>query len=60
MKKNLLINTLMVLGIALSACASAHGMAFAGKHPEIDPSLAISSLTLLGGSLAILRVRRKK
>jgi LPXTG-motif cell wall-anchored protein len=28
--------------------------------PEIDPSLAISGITLLAGSLAVLSVRRKK
>jgi len=62
MKKNLLMNTLVVLGLALSACASAHGMAFTRNPttPEIDPSLAISGLTLLVGSLAVLRVKRSK
>jgi LPXTG-motif cell wall-anchored protein len=28
--------------------------------PEIDPSLAISGMLLLGGSLAVLRARRRK
>jgi hypothetical protein len=62
MKKNLLMNTLVVLGLALGTCASAYGMVFKGgsPSPEIDPSLAISSLTLLGGALAVLRVRHKK
>ncbi|MFZ1086691.1 MAG: hypothetical protein WAN35_17150 [Terracidiphilus sp.] len=59
MKKNLLMYTFVVLGFALSTCTSAFGMALIHK-PEIDPSLAVSSLTLLGGTLAILRVRRKK
>lgn len=58
MKKNLLMNTLVVLGLALGTCASAHAMAF--KGPEVDPGLVISGLTLLGGSLAVLRARRKK
>jgi hypothetical protein len=57
MTKNLLKYTLLVLGLALGTCASAHGMAFAHK-PEIDPSLAVSGLTLLAGTLAVLRVRR--
>jgi LPXTG-motif cell wall-anchored protein len=30
------------------------------RLPEVDPSLAISGLTLLAGTLAVLRVRRKK
>jgi len=61
MKKSLLMNTLVVLGFALGACASAHGMAFGPTpHPEIDPSLAISGLTLLAGSLAVLRAKRNQ
>jgi hypothetical protein len=63
MKKNLLMNTLVVLGLALGACVSAHGMAFSivhGSTPEIDPSLAISGLTLLVGSLAVMRAKRSK
>jgi hypothetical protein len=61
MKKNLLMNTLVVLGLALGTCASAHGMVFGGNAtPEIDPSLAISGLTLLVGSLAVMRVKRSK
>ncbi len=59
MSKNLLNNTLVVLGFALASCVAAHGMAF-DRRPEVDPSLAISGLTLLAGTLAVLRVRRKK
>jgi LPXTG-motif cell wall-anchored protein len=59
MTKNLLKNTFVVLGFALASCIVAHGMAF-DKRPEVDPSLAISGLTLLAGTLAVLRVRRKK
>lgn len=64
MKKSLLMNTLVVLGFALCACVSAHGMIFhtttTTTSPEIDPSLAISGLTLLAGSLAVLRAKRGK
>jgi hypothetical protein len=63
MKKNFLTYTVVVLGLVLGTCASAHGMDFFNKNPpspEIDPSLAISGLTLLAGSLAALRVRRSK
>jgi hypothetical protein len=28
--------------------------------PEVDPALAISGLTLLAGSLTVMRMRRKK
>lgn len=59
MTKNLLKYTFVILGLALATCASAHGMAFK-QAPEIDPSLAVSGLTLLAGTLAVLRVRRSK
>jgi hypothetical protein len=32
----------------------------ARKAPEVDPSLAIGGLSLLGGSIAVLRARRGK
>jgi hypothetical protein len=61
--KNLFKYSLVVLGIALGTCTAAHGMVFFLQHPhrpEIDPSLAVSALTLLAGSLAVLRIRRNK
>jgi hypothetical protein len=67
MTKNLLKHTLMVLVLALGTCTAANGLVFkkcgTGKGPpcptpEVDPSLAISGLTLLAGTLAVLRVRR--
>lgn len=59
MTKNLLKYALVVLALALSTSVAAHGLAF-GRNPEVDPSLAVSGLALLGGTLAVLRVRRKK
>jgi LPXTG-motif cell wall-anchored protein len=59
MTSNLLKYALVVLGIALSTAVAAHALAF-GKHPEVDPSLAVSGIALLAGTLAVLRVRRKK
>lgn len=59
MTKNLLKYAFVVLGLALGVCAEAHGLAFF-KAPEVDPSLAVSAFTLLAGTLAVLRVRRKK
>jgi hypothetical protein len=59
MTKNLLKYVLVVLGLALGTAAAAHGMVLF-KKPEVDPSLAISGLTLLAGTLAVLRVRRNK
>jgi len=61
MNKNYLKYALVVLGLALGTCASAHGMVFGGSRaPEIDPGLAISAITLLAGSLAVMRARRQK
>ena len=30
------------------------------RAPEVDPALAISGLSLLGGTLTVLRARRRK
>ena len=47
--------------VLFGVCSVAHGMVFHPWHkPEIDPNLAVSSLTLLAGTLAVLRVRRRK
>jgi protein-S-isoprenylcysteine O-methyltransferase Ste14 len=58
--KNLLRYALGLLGILLGTCATAHALMFRYTTPEVDPSLAISALTLLAGSLAVLGVRRGK
>jgi len=60
MTKSLQKYALMVLGLAFSTCTAAHGLAFRNYKPEIDPGLAVSALTLLAGSLVVLRARRKK
>jgi hypothetical protein len=61
MKKNFMKYALVALGFALGSCTAAHGLVFGPTpHPEVDPSLAISAVTLLAGSLAVLRVRRQK
>ncbi|MGA3161172.1 MAG: hypothetical protein ABSC77_08130 [Terracidiphilus sp.] len=60
MTKNLFKYSLVALGIAFGTCAVAHGLAFSKRRPEIDPSLAVSAVTLLAGSLAVLHVRRNK
>jgi hypothetical protein len=56
--KNFLKFAFVTLGFALGTCTAA----YAAPHPapEVDPSLVISGLTLLAGSLAVLRVRRSK
>ena len=52
----------VALVLVLTVCSPANAMIFGIKpgKPEIDPGLMISALTLLGGSLAVLRVRRKR
>jgi hypothetical protein len=51
----------LVFGILFGICVPARVLAFHGQPtPEIDPSLAISAITLLAGSLVILRIRRNK
>ncbi len=59
MMKSFLKYALGVMGILLCTCAPANALMF--RHtPEVDPSLAISALTLLAGSLAVLNIRRNK
>lgn len=61
MTKNLLKYSIVMLGLALGTCSAAYGLAFRHGHvPEVDPSVAIGGLTLLAGTIAVLRVRRKK
>lgn len=58
--KKLLKYALMMLGFAFCSCTAAHALMFRQPAPEVDPSMVISAFTLLAGSLAVLRVRRKK
>ena len=58
MRKNILRYALVLLYFAFIICTAAHGIMFK-QHPEVDPNLAISALTLLGGIIVVLRSRRK-
>ena len=62
MNGKLLKYSSLVIGLALCTCSAAYGLAFAPHPsvPEVDPSLAIGGLTLLVGSIAVLRIRHKK
>ena len=62
MKKNLLKYAFVVLGFAFCTCTVAKALVFGGHKstPEVDPSLAIGGLTLLAGTLAVMRARRRK
>jgi peptidoglycan/LPS O-acetylase OafA/YrhL len=54
--------TFVLIALAFGACTAVEAMALGGRapSPEIDPGLAVSAIALLGGTLAVLRVRRKK
>ena len=74
--KNVLKYSLLVLALVLTVSPRAHADDDGGwwwsdppKHhdpdgpttaPEVDPSLAFGGLTLLGGTLTVLRSRRRK
>lgn len=58
MTKSLMKYSLVVLGLALCTCTAAYAFGHPSA-PEVDPSLAIGGLTLLAGSIAVLRIRRK-
>ncbi len=62
--KNVFKYSLPVLALALfvSSRAQAKLPGFPPTHntaPEVDPALAISGLTLLGGTITVLRSRRR-
>jgi hypothetical protein len=57
--KHRILSPLMLLALALGTCTAAYARN-GGGYPEIDSSLAVTSLTLLAGAIAVLRVRRKK
>jgi hypothetical protein len=59
MIKHCILSPLVLLALVLGTCT----IAYADNHrhtPEIDPSVAVSGLTLLAGTIAAMRVRRKK
>jgi len=61
MTKKLLESTSVLFGVLFCTSVSANAIAYVTPHhPEIDPSLAVTAFTLLAGSLAVLRARRKK
>lgn len=64
MVKNFMRSALVVLALTFCTSISAYGLIFRGgrtpEAPEIDAGLAVSALTLLAGTLAVLRARRKQ
>jgi hypothetical protein len=60
MTKYLLKYALLSLGLAVGTCTSAYAFAFRHPAPEVDPSIAVSGLVLIAGSIAVMRVRHKR
>jgi hypothetical protein len=62
MKKSYLKYASVAAAIGLASChtASACALLFRVPVPEIDPSMAVGSFTLIAGTIAVLRARRKK
>jgi hypothetical protein len=63
MTKSLMKLMFVAFGLALCSSTAAYGLAFGPIQidgPEIDAGLAVSALTLLAGTLAVLRARRKQ
>jgi hypothetical protein len=69
--KKLIKYSLLALGLVLAVSTSAHaqgpecgrgpqGPQPVNSAPEVDPSLAVSAMALLGGSLTVVRARRRK
>lgn len=59
--------SLLVLGLALGAVSAAHADPSywhktppPATAPEVDPGMAVSGITLLAGTLTVLRARRRK
>jgi LPXTG-motif cell wall-anchored protein len=67
--KNSLKLSMLAFALVLLMSPAAHAQEGRGKlpvptpskvAPEVDPSLAFGGLTLLGGTLTVLRSRRRK
>lgn len=59
MSKRLLTYTMLLLAFALGTTTAASALTLL-PAPEVDPSVAIGAVTMLAGTLAVLRARRKK
>ena len=61
MRRNFTKYSFVVLAVSLAICPMAFSTPSGPyNHPEIDPGMAVSAITLLAGSLAVLRIRRQK
>jgi len=60
MKKNWLRIAVVLSGFAFGVTGVAHAAVLFFPGPEVDPTLAIGALTLVAGTVAVLRARRGK
>jgi hypothetical protein len=60
MKRNWLRFALFLSGFAFCVTQTAHAAVVFYPTPEVDPTLAIGALTLVAGTVAVLRARRSK
>jgi hypothetical protein len=60
MNKNWLRFAVVLSCFAFGVTTSAHAAALFFPTPEVDPTLAIGALTLVAGTVAVLRARRNK
>lgn len=59
MKKALSLYALIMFGFFVCTCTVAYA-ASVPVAPEVDVSLTVGALTLVAGTLAVLRARRKR
>ena len=59
MTRNWLKTALLLSGFAFCVTGTAHAAVF-HPTPEVDPTLAIGAMTLVAGTVAVLRARRSK
>ena len=60
MKRNSLRIVVILSGFAFGVTGVAHAAALFYPTPEVDQTLAIGALTLVAGTVAVLRARRGK
>lgn len=61
MRMSLLRSVLLIVAVMLGATAASALTIFKNfGAPEIDPGMAVGALTLLTGSIAVIRARRQK
>jgi hypothetical protein len=60
MKKNWLRIGIFFSGFVFCLTGTAHAAVMFYPSPEVDPTLAVGALTLVAGTVAVLRARRSK